>query len=61
MHGTVQRVIDKHECKTVADVTRLCRAGAGCRSCHVEIDELLTLAAAKRGGFWRRLLRRFRS
>lgn len=48
--GKIQETIAKERCRTVDDVTRACRAGGGCRSCHVEIEELLRQARPRREG-----------
>lgn len=57
-YGVVQEAIDQGGVRTVTDVTRACRAGAGCRSCHPEIQELLDDARQQRRnrGWLRRLL-----
>jgi len=38
---TIEREIQKHGLTTVAEVTRVCNAGAGCGSCHQLIQEIL--------------------
>lgn len=55
---TVRRVIREHELDHVRDVTERCRAGGGCKSCHVEIVELITADQAARGSLLRRMWRR---
>jgi len=40
-YGKVVHTIREHGCAQVADVTRRCKAGGGCRSCHPEIEELM--------------------
>ena len=40
-YGTVAETIREHGCRRVEQVTKLCRAGGGCRSCHPEIAELI--------------------
>lgn len=55
---TVRRVIREHELDHVREVTAHCRAGGGCKSCHVEIVELIVADQVSRGSFLRRLLRR---
>jgi NifU-like protein len=57
-YGVVEGCIEQGGLKTVSEVTRACRAGGGCRSCHPEIQELLDHARSKRkrGGLLRRLL-----
>jgi NifU-like protein len=50
----VRQTIQQHHCTSIDQVTRQCRAGGGCRSCHVEIHELLQEAARKHG-----MLKRF--
>jgi NifU-like protein len=57
---TVRRVICERKLDHVRDVTRHCRAGGGCKSCHVEIMELITADQAARGSFLRRLWMRIR-
>jgi len=47
-YGRVIDVVTEEECKTVQQVTRLCKAGGGCRSCHPEIEELIADAKARR-------------
>ena len=60
-YATVQRVIDENSCVAIDQVTRICRAGGGCRSCHVEIYELIQASVARRNGFWKRLWQRIRN
>lgn len=38
---TIEREIQTHGLSTVAEVTRVCNAGAGCGSCHQLIQEIL--------------------
>jgi NifU-like protein len=38
---TIERVIQLEGLKTIAEVTRACNAGAGCRSCYPLIEEIL--------------------
>lgn len=40
-YGRVEQTIRTHRCRKVEEVTRLCRAGGGCRSCHPDIQDLL--------------------
>lgn len=47
-YGRVIDVVVEEGCKNVQQVTRLCKAGGGCRSCHPEIEEVITDAAARR-------------
>jgi NifU-like protein len=39
--GTIEREIEQRRLSTIADVTRACRAGGGCRSCHPLIEDML--------------------
>ncbi len=56
--GTVRRTIEIHRCRRVEDVTALCRAGGGCRTCWPEIEELLAAARRARRGVLKRLFRK---
>jgi NifU-like protein len=38
---TIERVIQANRLSTVAEVTRACRAGAGCRSCYPLIEDIM--------------------
>jgi len=38
---TIEREIQTHELRTIAEVTAACRAGAGCRSCYPLIEDIL--------------------
>jgi NifU-like protein len=38
---TIEREIQTHELRTIAEVTAACRAGAGCRSCYPLIQDIL--------------------
>ena len=38
---TIERVIQTNELRTIAEVTRCCNAGAGCRSCYPLIQDIL--------------------
>jgi len=38
---TIEREIEQHRLSTIAEVTRACRAGGGCRSCHPLIEDML--------------------
>jgi NifU-like protein len=38
---TIEREIQVHGLRTIAEVTRACNAGAGCRSCFPLIEEIL--------------------
>lgn len=49
-YGRVIDVVREEECRNVQQVTRLCKAGGGCRSCHPEIEELIADAKAERKG-----------
>ena len=61
-HHRVVEVIRDNDCKTVAEVTRLCRAGGGCRSCHPEIEDEIQKHREQKGrglfAFLRKLLLR---
>jgi NifU-like protein len=37
----IEQVIDEQNLRTVLEVTRACNAGAGCRSCHPLIEDIL--------------------
>lgn len=41
-YGCVIDTIRGEECTSVKEVTRNCKAGGGCRSCHPEIGDLIT-------------------
>jgi NifU-like protein len=45
---TIENEIRKHELHSIADVTRACNAGAGCRSCYSLIQDALD-------DYWREL------
>ena len=47
-YGRVIDTVRDEQCKTVQQVTRLCKAGGGCRSCHPEIEGLLAAAREER-------------
>ena len=58
-YGRVIDAVRDPGCRTVQQVTRRCKAGGGCRSCHPEIEELLAEAQAERraaGGGIKRVL-----
>lgn len=38
---TIEREIQTHELRTIAEVTAACNAGAGCRSCYPLIEDIL--------------------
>ena len=38
---TIEREIQTHKLRTIAEVTAACRAGAGCRSCYPLIEDIL--------------------
>jgi NifU-like protein len=38
---TIEREIEAKNLTTIADVTRVCNAGAGCRSCYSLIEDIL--------------------
>ena len=38
---TIEREIQRHGLRTIADVTAACKAGAGCRSCYPLIEDIL--------------------
>jgi NifU-like protein len=38
---TIEREIQLHRLSTIAEVTRACNAGAGCRSCYPLIEDIL--------------------
>jgi len=38
---TIERELQQHELRTIAEVTAICRAGAGCRSCYPLIQDIL--------------------
>jgi len=63
-YGRVTDTLRSEECKTVSQVTRLCKAGGGCRSCHPEIEELMAAIKAEkqadRGGLLGGIGRLFR-
>ena len=40
-YGRVIDTIRADRCTSVQQVTRRCKAGGGCRSCHPEIQELI--------------------
>jgi NifU-like protein len=42
---TIERAIQAHSLRTVAEVTRACNAGGGCGSCHQLIEEILEQAS----------------
>ena len=52
--GTVRQIVRDHGCKTVEQVTRECKAGGGCRSCHPEIEQVISekQGARKSGGIF---------
>jgi len=39
--STIEREIQERNLSTIAEVTRVCNAGAGCGSCHQLIEEIL--------------------
>jgi len=39
--STIEREIEARDLTTIAEVTRACRAGAGCRSCYSLIEDIL--------------------
>lgn len=39
--GKVEETVRAHGCRSVAQVTELCRAGGGCRSCHPDIEDII--------------------
>ena len=52
----VEDTIRENGCRNVRQVTDICRAGGGCKSCHFEIEQLIAeVRAEKRGGI-RRLI-----
>ena len=57
-YQTVVRTIRERQCRTVDEVTRWCRAGGACRSCHPEIADEIRKWRAQRGGVWRALWQR---
>jgi NifU-like protein len=59
-YGEVIDTVRDHDCRTVAQVTRLCRAGGGCRSCHPEIEGVIREVREShraRRGLWARITR----
>jgi NifU-like protein len=38
---TIEDTIQQHGLQTIADVTKACKAGAGCRSCYSLIEDIL--------------------
>jgi NifU-like protein len=38
---TIEREIQEKQLSTIADVTRECNAGAGCRSCYPLIEDIM--------------------
>jgi len=48
--GEVEEAIRTHGCRKVSQVTGLCGAGGGCKSCHPEIEELIRVTRAESGG-----------
>lgn len=61
-YGVVEAAIREQDLKTVAAITQATKAGAGCRSCHPELKELLTAVRQGEGkarpGFFGRLFGR---
>ena len=49
-YGCVIDTIRADACASVQQVTRKCKAGGGCRSCHPEIEELITEVREERKG-----------
>ncbi|MAG57250.1 MAG: hypothetical protein CMJ83_13235 [Planctomycetes bacterium] len=49
-YGAVVETIREHDYRTVSQVTRGCKAGGGCRSCHPEIEELIEEVRMERQG-----------
>jgi NifU-like protein len=39
--STIENAIRQHKLRTIAEVTKACRAGAGCRSCYSLIEDIL--------------------
>lgn len=44
--SSIERAIETNDLKEIAEVTKACRAGGGCRSCHPLIEDILD-------DFWR--------
>ena len=57
-YGRVEETIAEHGCRNVKQVTALCKAGGGCKSCHPEIEELIAEDRARKGVGLRGLLSR---
>lgn len=57
-YGEVRRVIREGHLKNATQVTKVCRAGGGCRSCLPEIEEVLEEIRSEGGGLLRRLFGR---
>lgn len=57
--GEVEETIREHACKNADQVTKLCKAGGGCRSCVPDIEQLIEKAKqerrAQKRGFFSRL------
>lgn len=56
-YGTVVECVREDRLVSVAQVTRACKAGGGCRSCHPEIQEVIDAVrkSRRRRGPLRRL------
>jgi NifU-like protein len=39
--STIENAIQQHKLRTIAEVTKACNAGAGCRSCYSLIEDIL--------------------
>jgi NifU-like protein len=46
--GKINRAIRDHSLNTIAEITHYTKAGGGCHSCHVDLENLLSRARAER-------------
>lgn len=44
----VEETVRSHGCRNVHQVTERCGAGGGCRSCHVEIEQVIAKVRSER-------------
>jgi len=60
-YGTVRKSIARTGARDVETVTLDCDAGAGCRTCHPEIEDLIKERKAENPGWIKRLVGLFGS
>jgi len=51
----VETTVREHHCRKVSEVTRICGAGGGCKTCHYEIEQVIREVRREEKRFFEKL------